>query len=239
MLDRLKQLEALRGHEALTDASDATFHARVKSVKAWQQQRLRRSYADLAADARYARAVAFFLDELYGIRDSAIRDRDLIRMYPTMKRVLPKFAFDTVDRALELDVLAEEFDQAIARQLDGAALTLTDATYANAFRAVDRRADRLRQVELMREVGKGLDRVVNKPLIYTTLKMLRRPAAMAGLGEIQRFLEAGFSAFRHMNGADYFLETIAERETILIERLFDKHPEPFAIVKEWERLARS
>ena len=91
----------------------------------------------------------------------------------------------------------------------------------------------------MREVGKGLDRVVKKPLIYTTLKMLRRPAALAGLGEIQRFLEAGFSAFMHMNGADYFLATIAEREKILIERLLDKHPEPFAIVKEWERLAKS
>ena len=236
MLERLKQLEALRGREALADASDATFHARVKSVKAWQQQRLRRTYADLAADSRYAGAVAFFLDELYGTKDSAIRDRDLIRMYPTMKRVLPKFAFDTVDRALELDVLAEEFDQAIARQLDGAALT--ESSYANAFRAVDRRADRLRQVQLMRDVGKGLDRVVNKPLIYTTLKMLRRPAAIAGLGEIQRFLEAGFSAFRHMNGAEHFLETIAERETILIERLFDKHAEPFAIVNDWERLKK-
>lgn len=234
MFERLKQLEALRGDEARANASDATFHAHVLAVKAWQQQRLRRTYADLAADPRYARAVAFFLEELYGTRDSAIRDRDLIRMYPTMKRVLPKFAFNTVDGALELDVLAEEFDQAIATRLAGAALN--DTTYASAFRAVDRRADRLRQVELMREVGKGLGRVVKKPLIYTTLKMLRGPATLAGLGEIHRFLEAGFSAFRHMNGAAHFLETIAERETILIERLLDRHPEPFAIVKVWERL---
>ena len=233
MLERLKQLEALRGREARADASDAAFHASIRAVKLWQQHRLRRCYADLAADPRYARAVAFFLDELYGTKDSAIRDRDLIRMYPTMKRVLPTFAFDTVDRALELDVLAEEFDQAIARQLG--AVPITEANYASAFHVIDRRADRLRQVELMREDGKGLDRVVKKPLIYTTLKMLRRPAGMAGLGEIQRFLEAGFSAFMHMNGADYFLETIAERETILIGRLLDKHPDPFAIVEEWER----
>ncbi len=237
MLERLKQLEALRGREARADAGDAALHASVKTVKLWQQHRLRRCYADLAADPRYARAVAFFLDELYGTKDSAIRDRDLIRMYPTMKRVLPKFAFDTVDRALELDVLAEEFDQAIARRLGNG--PITEASYAAAFRAVDRRADRLRQVDLMREVGKGLDRVVKKPLIYTTLKMLRRPAEMAGLGEIQRFLEAGFSAFMHMNGADHFLDTIAEREVILIARLLDKHPAPFAIISEWERLAKS
>ena len=237
MLERLKQLEALRGREALADASDIAFHAEVKAVKAWQQQRLRRSYADLAGDSRYAKAVAFFLDELYGTKDSAIRDRDLIRMYPTMKRLLPKFAFDTVDSALELDVLAEEFDQAIAKQLAGAALT--ESSYAAAFRAVDRRADRLHQVELMRAVGEGLDLVVRKPLIYSTLKMLRKPAKMTGLGEMQQFLEAGFSAFRHMNGAAHFLNTIAERETVLIARLLDNHPKPFAIVAEWERLTIS
>jgi hypothetical protein len=96
--------------------------------------------------------------------------------------------------------------------------------------------DRLHQVELMRVVGNGLDRVVKKPLLYSTLKMLRKPARIAGLGEIQQFLEKGFSAFRHMNGAEYFLQTIAERETTLIERLLENHPDPFAIVAEWERL---
>lgn len=234
MLERLRQLEALRGREARADAGDQGFHARVTAVKAWQQQRLRRCYADLIAVPRYAKAVAFFLDELYGTRDSAIRDRDLIRMYPTMKRLLPRFAFDTVDCALEMDVLAEEFDQALARELAGA--TLNESSYAAAFRSVGRRADRLRQVALMRAVGKGLDVVVAKPLIYSALRMLRRPARIAGLGEMQQFLEAGFTAFRHMQGADYFLETIAARETILIERILDNHPDPFVIVAEWERL---
>ena len=233
MLERLKQLEALRSREVLADAGDNAFHARIKAVKAWQQRRLRRCYTDLAADPRYAPAVAFFLDELYGTKDSAIRDRDLIRMYPTMKRLLPKYAFDTVDRALEMDVLSEEFDQALVREL--AAATLTESSYIVAFRKVGRRADRLRQVALMRAVGKGLDAVVKKPLIYSALKMLRRPARIAGLGEMQQFLEAGFTAFRHMKGADYFLETIATRETMLIERILDGHPDPFAILDQWER----
>ena len=107
MIERLKKLQQLRGALAISEERDAEFAARLKMVKAWQQKRLARTYADLAADARYAPAVAFFLDELYGIKDSTVRDRDLVRMYPTMKRLLPKFAFDAVDRALELDVLAE------------------------------------------------------------------------------------------------------------------------------------
>jgi hypothetical protein len=72
----------------------------------------------------------------------------------------------------------------------------------------------------MQDVGHGLDLVVKKPLIYSTLKMLRRPSKLAGLAEMQQFLEAGFSAFRHMKGATPFLHTIAERETALIDAIF-------------------
>jgi len=232
MLDRLKQLQNLRGHATREAAANPDFDARLLRVKAWQQQRLRRTYADLAADPRYAKAIAFFLDELYGTKDSAIRDRDLVRMYPTMKRLLPHFAFETVERALELDVLAEEFDQALTRELGGKALD--DASYADAFRRVGRRADRIHQVELMQRVGKGLEVVVKKPMIHSALKMLRRPARVAGLGEMQQFLEAGFAAFKHMGGADHFLQTIAARETVLIGRILDTHPDPFGIVAEWE-----
>ncbi len=214
MLNHLQRLEKLRG----TEHRDPAFTLEVGRVKRWQHQRLVKTYADLSADARYAQATAFFLDELYGEKESAIRDRDLIRMYPTIKRLLPKFALDTVTSALELDVLAEEFDHALAKRLSGK--TITTENYCDAFRAAGRKPDRLRQVALLKEVGAGLDLVVKKPLLYGTLKMLRRPSKMAGLEEMQRFLEAGFSAFRHMKGASYFLTTIAERETVLIEAIF-------------------
>lgn len=231
MLERLKKLQKLRGAEATSESRDAGFQLRLKAVKTWQQARLARSYADLAADARYAPAITFFLDELYGIKDSTIRDRDLVRMVPTIKRLLPTFAFDAVNSALELDVLAEEFDQALTNALDRQ--PLNEETYLKAFRDVGRREDRLRQIVLMQAVGEGLDRMVKKPLIFSTLKMLRGPAQMAGLGEMQRFLEAGFTAFRHMKGADYFLATIASRERLLIERILSGEAAPFSVIDDW------
>jgi hypothetical protein len=214
MLEHLNRLEALRG----TSPHRADFFAEVKRVKRWQHQRLRYTYQDLAGDHRFAPATAFFLDELYGEKDTAIRDRYLLRMYPTIKRLLPKFAFETLSNALALDVLSEELDQGLATQLHG--VEITNAAYCEAFRNVGRKADRLRQIALMQDVGHGLDLVVKKPLIYATLKMLRRPSKLAGLAEMQQFLEAGFSAFRHMKGATPFLHTIAERETTLVETVF-------------------
>jgi hypothetical protein len=38
-----------------------------------------------------------------------------------------------------------------------------------------------------------------------------------------------------MDGADYFLATIAERETILIERIIGGEAKPFAIIEEWNK----
>jgi hypothetical protein len=214
MLEHLNRLEELRGPRQ----READFFSDVKRIKRWQHQRLHYTYHDLSIDQRFAPATAFFLDELYGEKDTAPRDRDLLRMYPTIKRLLPKFAFETLSNALALDVLSEEFDQALATQLRGVAIN--NAVYCEAFRAVGRKADRLRQVALMQDVGHGLDLVVKKPLIYSTLKMLRRPSKLAGLAEMQQFLEAGFSAFRHMKGATPFLHTIAERETALIDAIF-------------------
>jgi hypothetical protein len=214
MLEHLNRLEELRG----PTKREADFLADVKRVKQWQHRRLRYTYHDLSIDHRFAPATTFFFDELYGEKDTVQRDRDLLRMYPTIKRLLPKFAFETLDNALTLDVLSEEFDQALAAQTRGVAIN--NAVYCEAFRAVGRKADRLRQVALMQEVGHGLDLVVKKPLIYSTLKMLRRPSKLAGLAEMQQFLEAGFSAFRHMKGATPFLHAIAERETALIEAIF-------------------
>ena len=231
MLARLKRLQQLRGALATSVGRDAGFQARLKAVKVWQQRRLAQTYADLDADDRYAPAVRFFLDELYGIKDSTIRDRDLSRMYPTIKRLLPKFAFEAVDMALELDVLAEEFDQALTNALGSQ--PLSEASYIAAFRDVGRRDDRLHQIDLMKAVGSGLDRMVKKPLIFSTLKMLRKPARLADLGEMQQFLEAGFTAFRHMNGADYFLATVASRETLLIERIFSGEADPFLVIDDW------
>ena len=72
------------------------------------------------------------------------------------------------------------------------------------------------------------DRLVVKPFIFTTLKVMRRPAKLAGLQDLQSFLEHGFEAFRHMGGADEFLATIGGRETRILSRLFSGHPDPFS-----------
>lgn len=216
----LERLREMRGREAGHPPP------RLAEVKAWQARRLAQTYADLAADPRYAKATAFFLGDLYGDKDFSHRDEAMLRIYPVMVRTLPASAVETAALAIEVDALSEELDRRLAAFLPPG--PVTEATYARAYREAGTRAERERQIALIDEVGRRLDGLVVKPFIHATLKLMRRPARMLGMEDLQAFLEHGFEAFRHMGGAAEFLATIGGRETAILNRLFSGHPNPIS-----------
>ena len=213
-------------------AADKAAAATLPALRRWQAQRLARTYADLQADERYAQAAAFFLTDLYGDADFAARDQQVRRAYPLIAKALPKAALAPISDALELHALSAELDGKLCEVLAaefGAKARITDALYAESYRLCRNRAQRLRQIRLIVSVGKDLDRVVARPLLYRMLLLARRPAHSAGFGELQDFLERGFVAFRRMGGAEAFLQTIEKRETLILERLFAGKPHPFDV----------
>ena len=217
----LERLRDMRGRESHGHAPP-----RLVEMKAWQAARLARTYADLAATPRYAKATEFFLCDLYGAKDFSGRDEAMLRIYPVMVRTLPRGAVETASLAIEVDALSEELDRRVAAALPAG--PITGAAYSQAYRQAGTRAERARQIELIDEVGRRLDALVVKPMVYTTLKLMRRPARLAGLQDLQTFLERGFEAFRRMGGAEEFLATISGRETEILNRLFSGHPSPFS-----------
>jgi len=50
---------------------------------------------------------------------------------------------------------------------------------------------------------------------------MRKPARLAGLSELQSFLERGYAAFQKMGGADEFLKKVITHERKLLNALFD------------------
>ena len=206
---------------------DPGIAARKEAVRAFQNQRFARTYADLARVPRYQDAIGFFLYELYGDADMTARDADVIRVLPVMTRMLPAAALQTIRDALAFEALAERLDSELARQLGDR--PLDDASYAAAFAACNQRDLRERQMAYVGQIGHALDRMTRWPMIKTSLKMMRAPARAAGLQTLQEFLESGYNAFANMRGADVFLATIARRETAILERLFAGHPRPFDV----------
>lgn len=200
-------------------------------LKAWQSDRLARTYPDLLASARYRDAALFFLNELYGPKDFSQRDDDVERILPKLTALLPAAALSAIADAVELDELSEVLDQRVlhAHGLDTA---ITETSYAAAYRAGSECAARARQIALTQQICTAVDKLTHIPMMLTTLKLMRAPAKLAGLFELQRFLEVGFSTFKGMKGADEFIGIILRRETRLMERLLADTPDPFAGLAE-------
>ena len=220
-LERVARLHA----ERRADPNLARALARLSS---WQASRLGATYADLGAQPRFADAIAFFKTDLYGAADFTRRDADLTRAAPMMARTLPERMIASVAKAMELNALSQDLDRRVLAQLPHGDGPFTVADYCSAYRAMDSRPDRERQIQLIAEFGATLDFYVKKPLIRAALVMMRHPARAAGLGVLQEFLERGFSAFRKMHGAAEFLATIDRRERALMDAIFAGETAPFA-----------
>lgn len=220
MKEHLERLKALRGTGAVAPA-------RLQELKAFQSARLTASYADIASQPRYREATDFFLHDLYGPKDFSRRDASMLRILPAMTRMLPAGAVQTAALAIELEAVSEELDHRVAIALPAG--PIDDASYGEGYRAGSTRAEREHQIEVIVGVGDRLDALVAMPLVYRTLKLMRTPARLAGLEDLQDFLERGFHAFREMDGASEFLALIRQREMTILSRLFSGEPAPFSI----------
>jgi hypothetical protein len=213
----LKELRAVDAERARR-ASDPALEVRVQALKAWQQRRFAQTYADLLANPRYEAATRFFLQELYGPGDYRQRDAQFARVIPTLTRLFPEEVVDTVAKLARLHALSERLDTRMGEHL--LSPDITPAEYGIAWRACGEPASRQQQIDLTMAVGESLDKLTRKPLLRQTLRLMRGPAQMAGLGTLQNFLENGFDTFRAMRGAGEFLATVRQREEALAQALF-------------------
>ncbi len=199
---------------------DAGFSERRTLLRAWQAARLARTHQDLLESRRFHDAAVFFLTDLYGPSDISRHIEDVRRIVPVMTSVLPDSGLATVAHAMELNALSESLDGAMVERLGERAADITDAVYADAYRAVGRSEDRERQIDLIGLLGQALDKLTHIHFIGMTLKLMRRPAQLAGLGELQAFLERGYAAFGAMRGgAGEFVTIVVTRERAISEAL--------------------
>lgn len=193
-------------------------NAKVLAIKRYQQLRFRHTYADLLESTRYGPAAHFFLEELYGPTDFSQRDAQFARVVPTMVRLFPVEIVKTVAALAELHSLSERLDTSMGRSLRRTPLDA--GGYVEAWRAAGSSLERTKQIDLTLGVATSLEGLTRKPLLRNSLRLMRRPARAAGLGELQQFLEQGFDTFKAMNGAQEFIALVETRERRLAAALF-------------------
>jgi hypothetical protein len=216
LLTELDRSETIRAR-----AEDAEFSEKRRLLRIWQAGRLGRTHQDLLESRRFRAAAKFFLTDLYGPTDLSRHIDDVRRIVPVMTRVLPDSGLATVAHAVELNALSESLDGAMVGALGDKVVAIDEGAYAAAYRTIGRADDRSRQIDLIELLGKALDKLTHLHFIGMTLKMMRGPAAFAGLGELQAFLERGYSAFGSMRGgASVFVNLVVSRERAISVALF-------------------
>jgi len=224
---RLQRRLAL--HQALHDPACEPRNRlpRLAELRRWQAGRLERSFGDFLADPRSAPAARFFLNEVYGDRDFSRRDADIARVLPMMERLLPTSLLETVADAIALGALTHAFDLRMADALQADRGPLDAERYARAYRQVGHPRLRMRQLDLVRDVGHGLGAALRMPGLRMLLRLSRGPAHATGFSELQGFLERGVDAFARLGDATRFIEEIERGEREIARRLFAGDPAAF------------
>lgn len=219
------QLAQLReSHDAV--AADPALGAALSRLRGWQSRRLRATYADLADSPRYAEAIAFFQNDLYGPGDFSRRDADLARILPVMSRMLPARMLEVVADATDLNALSFRLDHALLAHLPRHD-RFDVADYCRAYRRAGDMASRTRQIALIGTVGRAIDRYGRNRSVRQALRLMRVPARAAGFAALQDFLERGFASFALMDGAGDFLAIVDARERAILEAIVAGSDAPF------------
>jgi hypothetical protein len=209
-------------------AAQPALGAAVASIKRLQAARFRQGYADLMASKDFGPASRFFLEELYSDADFSERDAQFARIAGTLVTVFPASVAETAVALAQLHALTEQLDHLMATYCVQHAVTpagLDAVSYVAAWHFVGKRAERQQQLTDVLSLGRELAVLTHKPGLAMLLKLMRRPAASAGMGSLQRFLERGFAIFaalsRSKGKVDEFLSTVEGRESAWLKGMFD------------------
>jgi hypothetical protein len=219
---------------------DAQLAQHTRWLKRWQSQRFQHTYTDVLQDPHMGPAARFFLTELYGENEFVQRDAQFARIAGTLERLFPRTVIDTATLLAQLHALSETLDAYMAQSWAAMVQTtprpnitapLSDPDlplelYRQLWQSLQKvpgyNAARLAQIQTTQQLGEQLLKHTRVPGLRLMLKVMRAPAAAAGLQHLQHFLENGFDTFAQLgrhNKAPTFLNTIAQRETAWLDTM--------------------
>lgn len=206
--------------------------AKTFEVADWQARRLKATHQDLYQHPGYHHGLEFLLTDLYAPAGMTRRDDNIDRVFPRMVKWLPDNLLDTFAGLVELNLLTQHLDLELTEILTRQGMdiaTLTPAQYGAAYRETRQPEQRERQIHLVAEVGRQLDRYVRNRTLGWLLSISRGPAEMADLTDLHSFLHRGYSAFRKMEDVHLLIDRLVSREQQVMRNLMMGHPEPFRL----------
>jgi hypothetical protein len=169
--------ELLEQYYQLHYHQDSVLFQRLQDVQTWQKQRMQRTHNKAFAEKQNLLMAEYFINRLYGGPDFDALAGQIARLSKyahKAEKLIPENAIKTGTSGVELAILAVRLDEQVAMQLlkdHHPYEALTDDLMRQAYLKLEQGEERLKQLYLLDQLGKNLDKYMRSFMVYTAFKM--------------------------------------------------------------------
>lgn len=206
---------------------------RLQDVQAWQKTRMQRTHAKQFADKQNILMSEYFLNRLYGGPDFDALANQIARLTKyahKAEKLIPDNAVTTGTLGVELAIFAVQLDEQVAAQLledYHPHEPLNDEMMRLTYLKLDQGEDRLKQLALLDQLGKFLDKYMRSFIVQAAFKMCKGAAQKYHFEVMYDFMQDGFLAMKPLKSAEKFVHDFTATEREIIAKVHAGEPRPF------------
>ena len=213
--DSIHRYISLRKHQ------DINFKRHTDAIEKWRMQYMAHCYKPLMSDPSYNLLLQYYFEKIYsGIDLSELSEAKLALKF--INRVFT--GTDMLHAALEFNAITGEINQALAEYIFEEKNTeiLTEELYSDACHKLQIVEKLDQQISCFEDFAKDINSTLSNKVIYTSIKIARLPAKLAGCSNLYRLVSDGFETLRKIDNPEKVAETFISHERSTISRLSSK-----------------
>jgi len=206
---------------------------RLQDVQVWQKQRMQATHSKQFAEKQNVLMSEYFLNRLYGGPDFDALAEQIARLMKyahKAEKLIPENAVKTGTSGVSLAILAVQLDEQVAMQLledYHPHETLNDEMMRLTYLKLDQGQSRLRQLDLLDQLGFSLDKYMRSFMVQTAFKMCKGAASKYNFDIMYEFMQDGFLAMKPLKSAEKFVKDFTAVERQIIHKVHAGDPHPF------------
>ncbi len=206
---------------------------RLQDVQAWQKQRMQATHSKQFAEKQNVLMSEYFLNRLYGGPDFDALAEQIARLMKyahKAEKLIPENAVKTGTSGVSLAILAVQLDEQVAMQLledYHPHETLNDEMMRLTYLKLDQGQSRLKQLDLLDQLGYSLDKYMRSFMVQTAFKMCKGAASKYNFDIMYEFMQDGFLAMKPLKSAEKFVKDFTAVERQIIHKVHAGDPHPF------------
>ena len=175
----------------------------------------------------------YFLNRLYGGPDFDALAEQIARLMKyahKAEKLIPENAVKTGTSGVSLAILAVQLDEQVAMQLledYHPHEALNDEMMRLTYLKLDQGQSRLKQLDLLDQLGFSLDKYMRSFMVQTAFKMCKGAASKYNFNIMYEFMQDGFLAMKPLKSAEKFVKDFTAVERQIIHKVHAGDPHPF------------